>query len=329
MLNVLSSLKQPAGMHVDEKRGCAWIVLAGGALGRVSLGGGALAIAQSTRIRAADITGNGSTLVLAARNGGLWTVDPDDPRSAAKRAGNVRAAPLQVAASRRPRPVVLTVARTARDTRLTSTDLGSGDQDKLPVRVRAACWSSVARPRRPQRPRHGRWYIARLRAGRPGQCHWTCPGQRIGSARAPAGLPSSSARAAVDPATGTVTTGSIDRPARSSPPRAWRTAHRRAHVRGPRSGGQSPTPPRNPTSCAQAALRRLLTPVWFSLAGTGLGPDDVRLEVPDGPDAGPSPTPALTPAATSRCSSPAVRWVISAGPCRGRHRQPWRRPPSR
>jgi M6 family metalloprotease-like protein len=294
MLSVLSSLRRPAGMQVDEKRGCVWIVLAGGALGNVSLGGGPFTVVQATRIRAADITGNGSTLVLAAGNGGLWAVDADDPGSAARRVGSVKATPLQVAASRRQRPVVLTVARTARDTRLTSTDLESGKQEELPVRGSSGVLvlgrdAYVGLDDRAT----GAGRVARLRAGRARPVSPDLPAvARIGSARDSllACHPAIGAVSAIDPATGTVTTGSVaDLPGTLIAAQGLAdgrilvlTSEVLAVADSVTDFAQRPfiVPPSGPLFVGS------WTPVRFSLAGTGLGPDDVRLEVPDGPDAG-------------------------------------------
>ena len=156
MLRILASLTQPTGLHVDNARRCIWIVLADGTLGRVGFDGGSLAIAQVVPIRAVDIAANASTLVIAARNGGLWMVDADQPGSAAARADSVKGNPLQVAAGRGVKPVLLTVARTTKRTTLTTSDLKSGaHRDLLRPRcqwragVRAGClrWAQRRRCR--------------------------------------------------------------------------------------------------------------------------------------------------------------------------------------
>ncbi len=214
--------------------------------------------------------------------------------SAAKRAGNVRAAPLQVAASRRLRPVVLTVARTARDTRLTSTDLDSGDQDELPVRGASGVLILGRETYVGLNDRAtGAGTIARLRAGRTRAVSPALPAvERIGSAKDSlvACHPAIGALSAVDPSTGTVTTGSIaDLPGTLIAAQGLAdgrivvlTSEVLAVADSVTDFAQRPyiVPPLGPLFVGS------WTPVRFSLAGTGLGPDDVRLEVPDGPDAG-------------------------------------------
>ena len=266
MLSVLSSLKRPAGMYVDEKRGRVWIALADGALGSLSLGGGTFTTAQTTRVRAADISGNGSTLVLAARNGGLWILDPDKPGRAAKPVGNVKARPLQVAVSRRQRPIVLTVAQAARGSRLVRTDTDSGSQEQVRVK-RPSGVLILGRDAYVglNDPTTGTGTLARLRAGRARPVSPDLPTvERIGGARG--GLlachPSIGALSMVDPCDRDgdhrFPGRSAGHPHRRPGPRG--RPHRRAHIRDHRYRRQRHRlrPAAVHRAADGAALRRLL-----------------------------------------------------------------------
>ena len=294
MLRVLSSLTQPTGLHVDNERGCIWIALADGTLGSVGFDGGSLAIAQVVPMRAADITANSSTLVLAARNGGLWTVDADHPGSAAGQVDSIKGSPLQVAASRGVKPVLLTVARTTRRTTLTTSDLKNGTHQDLLIREASGV---VVSGRDVYLARNdaatGTGTIALMRSGRPRTVTPDLPPiGRIGLAKDAllACHPSMAALSAVMPSTGTVTTGSLaDLPGTLLEAQglddgriAVLTTEVLAIADSVTDFEQRPfiVPPVDPLFVSSWTRLR------FSLAGTGLGAAAVHLEVPDGPQAG-------------------------------------------
>jgi M6 family metalloprotease-like protein len=294
MLRILSSLKRPAGLHVDEARGRLWLVHADGTLGSVGLDGGSLDIAQVLPARAVDLTGNASLLVVAGRNGSLWGVDPDRPRAAAKRLATIKGTPLQVAASRRKRPVVVTVARAAKRTVVTSSDLEAETVTDLDVRGASAVlidgrdiYIGLEDPATDM----GR--IALLRSGRTKVVTPDLPPiGRIGGSGAAllATHPSIGSLSLIEPASGSVTTGSV-----ADLPGALLAAQRLSDGRiivlttavlaiADAVTDFAPQPYIIPP--AAPLFVGSWVPLGYSLAGTGLDGSSVHFEVPDGPTAG-------------------------------------------
>ena len=294
MLTILSSVTRPTGLHVDDARRRIWIVLSDGTLGSVDLDGGSLTVAQVVPIRAVDITANASTLVMAARNGGLWTVDADHPGSAAGRVDSIKGSPLQVAAGRGVKPVLLTVARTTKRTTLTTTDLKKGTHQDLPIRGASGVLVSGRDVYLALNDAAtGTGTIALLRSGRLRTVTPDLPPiGRIGLAKGAllACHPSIGALSAVLPSTGTVTTGSLaDLPGTLLEAQglddgriAVLTTEVLAIADSVTDFEQRPfiVPPADPLFVGSWTRLR------FSLVGTGLDASTVHLEVPDGPQAG-------------------------------------------
>ncbi len=108
---ITTLLTQPglAGMHVDNTRGLVWVVRSDGLVVTSDLAGTTTSH-QQLPVTPVDIAGSKTRLGVAGDDGTLWTIDPDDPGTAAVQLGTLRGVPTQIAVSATGRTVLAVVS---------------------------------------------------------------------------------------------------------------------------------------------------------------------------------------------------------------------------